>query len=122
MVASGSLRSVWACAERSRSSGMSERARSIRASALRVSAGRAATFMAIPCHVEQPPSSFGARLLDELPDPRRRQRQHARLDAERIGDRIGDHAADRDDAALAGALGAERIVRRGLLLQGMRAD
>ena len=43
--------------------------------------------------------SFGAaRLLDHLPHPRRRQRQLARLHAERgerRGDRIGDDAADR---------------------------
>ena len=37
-------------------------------------------------------------------------------------DGVGDHAADRDDAAFAGALGAERIVRRRLFLQGNGAD
>src|SRR5262249_42734956 len=60
------------------------------------------------------------RILDELPQPRRRQRQIARLDAERserVGDGVRDHAADRNDAALARALGPERIVRRGLLLE-----
>src|SRR5262245_779652 len=112
MVSSGSLRRLCVCAERWRKAGTSERARSIRASALRVSAGRAATLMTPPCHVGGEPSPFDAGLLDKLPDPWRRQRQHAGLDTERIGHRIGDHAADRDNAALAGALGAERIVRR----------
>ena len=41
---------------------------------------------------------------------------------ERVGDRVRDHAADRNDAALARALGAERIVRRGLVLQRDGAD
>src|SRR5262249_6642810 len=59
-------------------------------------------------------------VLDELPQPRRRQRQVARRNAERgerVGDRVCDHAADRNDAALARALGAERIVRRGFLFE-----
>src|SRR5260221_11859864 len=50
--------------------------------------------------------------LDHLPDALRGQRQFARLDperAERIRDRIRHDAAGRDDAALARALGAERI-------------
>jgi len=60
--------------------------------------------------------------MNQLPHLRRRQRQHVRLDAERVGDGVGDHAADRDDAALARALGAERIVRRGLFLERMGAE
>ena len=60
--------------------------------------------------------------LNQLPHPRRGERQHVRLDAERIGDGVGDDAADRDDAALAGALGAERVVRRRVVLQRVGAD
>src|SRR3954465_10358571 len=53
-----------------------------------------------------------AGITDELPDARRRQRQIERLHIEmlqRVRHRIGDDSADRDDAALAGPLGAERI-------------
>ena len=59
-------------------------------------------------------------LVDQLPHLLRRQRQRARLDVERGergGNRIGDDAADRNDAALARAFGAERIVGRGLFLE-----
>ena len=55
------------------------------------------------------------RLLHELPDLRRRKRQRAGFDAERAkrrGHRVGDHAADRNDAALARAFGAERVIGR----------
>ncbi len=58
-----------------------------------------------------------AAVLDQLPNARRRQRQIARLDAQRtqrIGNRVRHQAADRDDAAFAGALGAERIDRGGM--------
>jgi hypothetical protein len=46
-------------------------------------------------------------------DPERRERRRHR---------IGDDAADRDDAAFAGALGAERVGGRGLLLERHRPD
>src|SRR5262249_143344 len=62
--------------------------------------------------------------LDQRPDPRRRERQVARVDAaraQRRRDRVGDRTADRNDAALASALGAERIVGRGKLLERDRA-
>src|SRR6266702_6500569 len=62
----------------------------------------------------------GNSLVNELPHPWRRQRQRARLNSERAergGNRIGDDAADRNDAALAHALGAERIIGRGLFLE-----
>ena len=49
------------------------------------------------------------------------RRLHAER-GERIRHRIGDHAADGDDAALARALGAERIDRRGVLFQHDGAD
>src|SRR6266852_3047953 len=52
--------------------------------------------------------------LDQFPDALRGQRQLARLDpecAEGICHRIRHDAAGRDDAALAGAFGAERIDR-----------
>src|SRR6516164_10041520 len=48
-------------------------------------------------------------LLDQLPNPGWRERQLPRLDLEggkRGSDRIGNHAADRNDAALAGPFGA----------------
>src|SRR5262249_55383575 len=70
-------------------------------------------------------STRGTSRLDELPHPRRRQRKLARLDperAERGGNRVGDDAADRDDAALARALGAERIVGGGPFFERDRPD
>jgi len=63
--------------------------------------------------------------VDKLPHPRRRQRKLARLDPERPergGDCVGDDAADGNDAALARALGAERIVGRGPFLERDRPD
>ena len=63
--------------------------------------------------------------LNEPPDARRRQRQFAQIDAERTqrrGDGIGNDAADRNDAAFAGAFRAERIERRRLVLERNRAD
>src|SRR5215472_8666910 len=51
--------------------------------------------------------------------------EFARLDSERAkrsGDRVGENAANRNDAALARALGTERIVGRGPLLECDRAD
>src|SRR5215467_8506598 len=71
------------------------------------------------------PARLPRFLVNELPDPRRRERQLARLCAERAergGDRVGNDAADRDDAAFARALGAERIVGRGLFLERDRPD
>jgi predicted TIM-barrel fold metal-dependent hydrolase len=65
------------------------------------------------------------RILDHPPDPRGRERQRVRFRAEifqRRRDRIRDHAADRNDAAFAGPLGAERIVGRGCVLQRDHAD
>src|SRR5215813_7496463 len=62
---------------------------------------------------------------NELPHPRRGEWQLARLDTqglERGGDRIRECAPDRDDAALARALGAERIVRRRMQLERDRGD
>src|SRR5262245_56353346 len=55
--------------------------------------------------------------LRELPDASRRERKLARLRAERaqrVRHRIGHHAAGGDDAALAGALRAQWIDRRGV--------
>src|SRR6266567_7755890 len=63
--------------------------------------------------------------MDQLPHPRRREGKLARLDperAERGGNRVGDDAADRNDAALARALGAERIVGRGFFFERDRPD
>src|SRR6185436_11866890 len=63
--------------------------------------------------------------LYHFPDARGRKRKLARLHvegAERIGDRIGHDAAGRDDATLAGALGAERVDRGGGILQHDGAD
>ena len=57
------------------------------------------------------------RVPRQMPEAGGAERQLARLDAEggqRVGDRVGDHAADRDDAALAGAVGPERIYDRGI--------
>ena len=71
------------------------------------------------------PSTDSKSPPDQLPHPRRRERQLVRLDAERSErrrHRIGDDAADRNDAAFAGALGAERIVGRGLLFERHRPD
>src|SRR5262249_57107762 len=61
----------------------------------------------------------------ELPPPGRRRREFGRLDSERTErrrDRVGENAADRNDAALARALGAARIVGRGPFLECDRAD
>src|SRR6476620_3160846 len=66
-----------------------------------------------------------ARRLYQLPDARGRKRKLARLHvecAERIGDGIGHDTAGRDDAALAGALGAERVDRGGGVFQHDGAD
>src|SRR6185437_2644928 len=65
------------------------------------------------------------RFLDEMPDPWRRQRQLARLNAQgdqRGGDRVGEHATDRNDPALACAFGAERIVGRRIELHRYGAN
>src|SRR6266550_3616817 len=65
------------------------------------------------------------RGLNQLPYPRRRERKLARLDperGERGGDRIGNDATNRNDAALACTLGAERIGRRGLFFERHCAD
>src|SRR6185369_5646759 len=70
-------------------------------------------------------STRGGALADQLPDPRRRQRKVAGRYPERAegcGNRVGDDAADRNDAALARALGAERIVWRGAFLERDRSD
>src|SRR6266702_5534057 len=64
-------------------------------------------------------------IFDELPYPRRRERQCARLNAERAErgcDRVRQCAADRDDAALPCPLGAERIVRRWVKLERDRGE
>src|SRR5438094_8915558 len=71
------------------------------------------------------PSRIAPRVRNELPHPRRGEWQLARLDTqglERSGNRIGEGAPNRDDAALARALGAERIVRRRMQLERDRGD
>src|SRR5262249_59440471 len=63
--------------------------------------------------------------LRELPDASGRERKFARLRAEsaqRVRHGIGHHAAGGDDAALAGALCAQRIDRRGVIFQDNSAD
>jgi len=65
------------------------------------------------------------RLLDELPHSRWREGQFTRLDPQRrkrVRDGVGDHATDRNNAALARALGPERIVRRGLSSSAIAPD
>ena len=62
----------------------------------------------------------GTRLFDQSPNAWRCKWQFIWLDAEtceRRGNRIADRSRDRDDAALAGALGAERIGRRASQLE-----
>src|SRR5215468_1396448 len=63
--------------------------------------------------------------LNHSPHARGRKRKLARLDAEgseRGGDRVRERAGDRDDAAFARALGAERIRWRGVLLKRDRGN
>src|SRR5262245_31493994 len=65
------------------------------------------------------------RIVYQLPDARRRERQLTWRDtkrSQRVRDRVGDHAADRNDTALTGALGSERIVRRRVLLERDRTN
>ena len=63
--------------------------------------------------------TFSSQRICEGPHPGRRQRQHVGFRAEggeRAGDSIGDQPADRDDAALGGALPPS-----GLVVEGQRA-
>src|SRR5215471_9814260 len=59
-------------------------------------------------------------LLHQPPEARGRERQRVRLDVEAresSGDSVRDDAADRNDAALAGPLGAQRVPGRGVVLK-----
>src|SRR5262249_18630076 len=71
------------------------------------------------------PAASLARGLHELPDWAWRERKLGRFDAkrtQRVRHSVGHHSAGGDDAALAGAFGAQRIDRRGVMFLHDGAD